>query len=232
MGGFFVGLALTAPIMGVMLRFPPAAVRLLLGAVLGTLLTFSLPHTLAWEARALLGWNLFCAVNLLRLWPLLRLGPAEVVQHATREDETRGLAAALTLASVLISLAGVFVTLRLAGASQGQTTYLLTALAGLTTALSWLLVQAEYALHYARRFYTDGAGIRFLQRGTDDPLPTPDYFDFFYLSLTIGMTYQVSDTNLDTREMRRLLLGHAALSYFFSVVIVAVTVSGVTELLA
>jgi Predicted membrane protein len=208
-----------------------SASRLLLGAGLGLVLALLLPHGWPWEARALLGWNVFCAVNLLRLLPLLGFSPEDVTRHATREDDTRALAAALTLAATLVSLVGVFVTLGQANHSHGLRAYLLTGLAVLTVALSWLLVQAEYTLHYARRFYSDGAGIRFIQRGTDDPLPNPDYFDFLYLSLTIGMTYQVSDTNLDTREMRRLLLAHAALSYFFSVVIIAVTVSGVAGLL-
>lgn len=122
-------------------------------------------------------------------------------------------------------------TLHEAGRHQGTVAYALTGLGVLTTALSWLLVQAEYTLNYARRFYSDRAGVHFVQRGTDAPLPNPDYFDFLYLSLTIGMTYQVSDTNLDTREMRRLLLGHAALSYFFSVVIIAVTINGVAGIL-
>lgn len=125
----------------------------------------------------------------------------------------------------------MFVTLHEAGRHQGTVAYALTGLGVLTTALSWLLVQAEYTLNYARRFYSDRAGVRFVQRGTDAPLPNPDYFDFLYLSLTIGMTYQVSDTNLDTREMRRLLLGHAALSYFFSVVIISVTINGVAGIL-
>ncbi|MDO4244878.1 MAG: DUF1345 domain-containing protein [Deinococcus sp.] len=215
-----------------MSSFPrTAAVRLMMGAVVGVLCALLLPSHWFWEARVLTGWNVFCLVNLLRLWPLLRLAPDDVAAHATREDETRPLAATLTTAAALVSLVGVFVTLHEAGQHQGTVAYALTGLGVLTTALSWLLVQAEYMLHYARRFYSDGAGVRFVQRGTDDPLPDPDYFDFLYLSLTIGMTYQVSDTNLDTREMRRLLLGHAALSYFFSVVIIAVTINGVAGIL-
>ena len=214
-----------------MKSFRPAAFRLLLGAGLGVVLALLLPGSWTWEARALIGWNVFCAVNLLRLLPLLRLSPGDVAQHATREDDTRSTAAALTLAAALVSLVGVFITLRLAGQAKGGLAAALTGLAVLTAALSWLVVHAEYTLHYARLFYSSGAGVRFIQRGTDDPLPDPDYFDFLYLSLTIGMTYQVSDTNLDTREMRRLLLGHALISYFFSVVIIAVTVSGVAGLL-
>lgn len=208
-----------------------ALTRLALGGAVGTALALVLPHAWAWETRALVGWNAFCGVNLLRLTQVMRFSGDKTRQHATREDEVRSVAATLTLLAVLVSLVGVFFTLRSAAHAQGSTAYWLTGLAVLTTALSWSLLQAEYMLHYARRFYTDGgAGVHFVQRHSDDPLPNPNYFDFLYLSLTIGMTYQVSDTNLNTPQMRQLLLGHAALSYFFNVVIVAVTVSGVAGL--
>lgn len=44
----------------------------------------------------------------------------------------------------------------------------------------------------------------------DDP---PEYSDLAYLAFTIGMTYQVSDTNLVTRQFRTTALRHALLSY-------------------
>ena len=59
----------------------------------------------------------------------------------------------------------------------------------------------------------------------------PDYRDFSYLGLTIGMTYQVSDTVLRHRTLRRAVLPHAALSYVFGVVIVASGVNIVAGLL-
>ena len=62
----------------------------------------------------------------------------------------------------------------------------------------------------------------------DDP---PDYRDFAYLALTIGMTYQVSDTDLTARPIRRAALRHALLSFLFGSVIVAVTINIVASLL-
>lgn len=177
----------------------------------------------------MLGWVMFCAVNLLRLWPLLRLSAEQTKRLATREDETRAIAAALTTLTALISLVGVLFTLHEASQEKGLSAYLLTALAVLTVAMSWLLIQAEYTLHYARRFYSDGAGVQFTQRDSSKPLPSPNFLDFAYLSFTIGMTFQVSDMLLDTHKMRGLLLGHALLSYLFSAVIVAVTINAVAN---
>jgi uncharacterized membrane protein len=55
----------------------------------------------------------------------------------------------------------------------------------------------------------------------------PDYADFAYLALTIGMTFQVSDTSLTAKRVRRVALHHALLSYLFGSVIVAIMVNSV-----
>jgi uncharacterized membrane protein len=63
--------------------------------------------------------------------------------------------------------------------------------------------------------------------GTDQP----DYLDFAYLAFTVGMTYQVSDTTLSSRELRRRVLGHALLSYLFGTVIIATTINVIASLI-
>ncbi|MEO7423351.1 MAG: DUF1345 domain-containing protein [Ornithinibacter sp.] len=62
---------------------------------------------------------------------------------------------------------------------------------------------------------------------TDQP-PRPS--DFVYLSFTLGMTYQVSDTALGTPRTRSLVLGHTVLSYIFGTVVVATTINLVVGL--
>jgi len=52
----------------------------------------------------------------------------------------------------------------------------------------------------------------------DEP---PCYTDFAYLAFTLGMTFQVSDTDLKTKVIRRTALQHALLSYLFGTVIIA-----------
>ena len=56
------------------------------------------------------------------------------------------------------------------------------------------------------------------------------YIDFAYLALTIGMTFQVSDTNLKTTSIRRTALRHALLSYAFGTLIIATTINLVAGL--
>ena len=79
-------------------------------------------------------------------------------------------------------------------------------------------------LRYASLYHSNGGGISF--PGTD----MPDYGDFAYLALTIGMTYQVSDTALKDRTIRRTALRHALLSFVFGTGILAVTINVVAGL--
>jgi uncharacterized membrane protein len=92
------------------------------------------------------------------------------------------------------SLVPVGLTVLSAGRHHGTDKVLLILLATSVVALSWALVHTVYALRYGDLYYaTPTGGIDFNDSGE------PDYRDFAYLALTIGMTYQVSDTNLTTR---------------------------------
>ena len=90
----------------------------------------------------------------------------------------------------------------------------------LSVLLSWLVVHTVFTARYARIYYTgpDG-GVDFHQ---DEP---PCYSDFAYVAFTIGATFQVSDTDLTSNEMRRTVLRHMMVSYLFGAFIIAVTVN-------
>jgi uncharacterized membrane protein len=76
-------------------------------------------------------------------------------------------------------------------------------------------------LRYARLYYLNGSeGIDFNQKGEQ-----PAYVDFAYLAFTIGMTYQVSDTDLTTRAIRSTALRQALLSFVLGAVILATTIN-------
>jgi uncharacterized membrane protein len=93
-------------------------------------------------------------------------------------------------------------------------------------ALSWIAVNTVFALRYAHLYYGDvPGGISF---NDEDP---PTYVEFAYLAFTIGMTYQVSDTAVTARPIRRSVLRHALLSYLFGVFVLAVTINFVAGLL-
>ena len=88
--------------------------------------------------------------------------------------------------------------------------------------MSWTFTHTIFALHYAHDFYGEAAradGLKF-------PGNTqPDYWDFVYFSFVIGMTFQVSDVAVTNKSIRRMVVAHGALSFFFSTAIVALTVN-------
>jgi uncharacterized membrane protein len=144
---------------------------------------------------------------------------------ARAEDASRAAAEAVLLGAGAASLLAVGFTLAQASHAHQPGRGLLTALALASVALAWAAVHTVYALRYARLYYTPPDG------GVDFKGERPDYVDFAYLALTIGMTFQVSDTDLTAKRVRRQALRHALTSYVFGTVIVAITVSSVASLL-
>jgi uncharacterized membrane protein len=102
---------------------------------------------------------------------------------------------------------------------------LLAALAVGSVALSWLLVHTLFTLRYARLYYRGAVGgINFNQA---EP---PQYTDFAYLAFTLGMTFQVSDTNIQNHEIRSTALRHSLLSFVFGSIILATIINLVAGL--
>ncbi len=150
---------------------------------------------------------------------------AETARIARAEDASRAAAEAVLVGAGAASLVAVAFTLGEAGASGAPERGLLTALSLGSVALAWLSVHTVFGLRYARLYYSDPEG------GIDFHGEAPNYVDFAYFALTIGMTFQVSDTALTVKRVRRVALHHALLSYVFGTGIVAITVSSVAGLL-
>src|SRR5579871_3571808 len=146
-----------------------------------------------WWLAPLIAWDVASLSLLVWTWRRLwPLGSAATASHATRESPGRANTDLLLIAGSMISLAAVSIV------------------------LSWSVVHSVYTLRYAKLYYggKDG-GVDF--HGNQ----APAYADFAYLALTVGMTFQVSDTDLATTAFRRLALRHAVLSYFFGTLIIA-----------
>ena len=102
-----------------------------------------------------------------------------------------------------------------------------------TLAVSWMLTHAAFSLRYAHEFYTRTGDASGLDGGLEFPKePCPDYWDFFYFSAVLGMTFQVSDVQITSRKLRRLATLHGLLGFLFNTVIVALTVNLASGLLS
>jgi uncharacterized membrane protein len=95
--------------------------------------------------------------------------------------------------------------------------------AGVSIVLSWLFMNVMFAVHYAHGFYGDYSS---QHRGLEFPgKEQPDYWDFAYFSIVIGMTFQVSDVQITSRTLRRIVIAHSVIAFFFNMFIIAVTVN-------
>jgi uncharacterized membrane protein len=174
------------------------------------------------KIAVLIGWDVmalvFCLWVLAAVWPL---DAATTARHATSEDPGRRQADLMLLAAAIASLAGVGVVVVGAGHAQGNEQYLLAGLALFSVFVSWTLVHTVFTLKYAQLYYATepSGGISFNEPGD------PRYSDFGYLAFTIGMTFQVSDTNITTNKIRRTALRQALLSYPLGAVVIASTIN-------
>ncbi len=154
------------------------------------------------------------------------LDAEESKAHASREDTSIHLSELIVLSAGIALLAAVGLALVKAGQASGGTKAYLITVGLVSVALTWTLVHTMFTLRYARTYYLRPVGG--IDFNEEDP---PTYLDFAYLALTIGMTFQVSDTNLTTKSIRRIALGHALLSYLYGAVVVALVINVVSSLL-
>jgi uncharacterized membrane protein len=198
------------------------AVALTTGAAAGALTTFlgdwRYALAIGWDAAAIV----FTTWVWLAIWPQ---SPQSTAEHATAEDPNRATSDTIMLSACVASLVAVGMVLVYAHSLPRPAQILLATLSLISLAVSWLTVHTIYALRYALLYYQQTPG------GIDFNMPEPPcYRDFAYLALTLGMTYQVSDTSLRSTDMRSAALRHALLSYLFGAVILAAAINLVAGL--
>jgi uncharacterized membrane protein len=59
----------------------------------------------------------------------------------------------------------------------------------------------------------------------------PDDWDFLYFSFVIGMTFQVSDVQVNDPAIRRLVLAHGLASFVYNTAILALGINLISNLL-
>lgn len=181
----------------------------------------------AGRATPLIGWDVlalvFCGWVWSTVWPL---DADATAAHAVRENPGRDVADLVVLGAAAASLIAVGGVLFHAGSAAGAVKYVEAGLALVSVFVSWTLVHTVFTLKYASLYYggPEPGGISF-----NEP-DAPQYSDFAYLAFTIGMTFQVSDTNIETKQIRRTALRHAWLTFPLVAVIIAASINLVSGL--
>lgn len=172
-------------------------------------------------AVALLGgWNSAGLTLLALAWLIIAGSDAPATGHrAAAEDPGRTAVTVLVLLASLAAVLAVTVLVRKPEAIAPREQLELVALCLLTVVVSWTLTHTAFTLRYAHLYYREGG-----QRIGGAEFPggaPPSYLDFAYLAFTVGMTFQVSDTQVSNPHMRHTVLLHAVLSFLYSTAILA-----------
>jgi uncharacterized membrane protein len=204
-----------------MVRFAPRHSRFLAAFGVGVcvaLATFLLGLPAVYVVLS--GGNTFFLLYLILMARLIRAsGPAELRAHAEQADEGVALILLLAVLAISVSIAAIFLVLN--AAESGQSARLI---ALISIPLGWTTVHVLAAMHYAHLYYHGAhGGMTFPGAGAGKN--GPDAMDFVYASFVIGMTAQVSDVTVDSRQMRHVVLVHSVVSFFYNTCILALAIN-------
>jgi uncharacterized membrane protein len=185
--------------------------------------------------RLLVAWNAAIVLFLILAGIAMRRATGESMRKRAQElDEGHYTVLVMAIVAATASLAAiVFELINLRDHPGSATLYV--GLSGLTILTAWSFINIIFTEHYAHEFYIDrdretpgikeSKGLKF--PGTKEP----DYLDFLYFTFTIGVANQTADVAIVSRAMRMLVLIHSIISYFFSTIILALTINIAASLL-
>ena len=200
-----------------------------MGTGCGALAALVVAWLVPWQLTVLVAWDVAGLVVLAAVWRRIwSYDAAETRRYAMSEDDTRAGSEVLLLGAGLASLVGVALAFVEGHDEGGAMEVVIQAMGVVTIVISWLVVHTVYTLRYADLYYRQPTGGIAYKSG---PGYEPSYHDFAYTAFTIGMTYQVSDTEVTKPIMRRNVLRHALLSFIFGAVILATMVNVIASLL-
>jgi uncharacterized membrane protein len=181
-------------------------------------------------AAALLGGDVFYLVFLaLCAIMVARQTPADLKRRAREEDEGIGVVILVILVTVLFFVVAAFDALN----KKHNVGILPLLLAGIGAPLGWFVLHTAMAFHYADIHYLADPECDDDYRDLDFPgRSAPGAWDFLYFSFVIGMTCQVSDVQVKTTTMRRTVLWHGVVSFFFNTVFIAMAVNAAVAMAA
>jgi uncharacterized membrane protein len=213
-------------------RHARAQIRFLIALAVGVLVAILVPIQ-DLVPRILAGWNAGGWLYLALVG--IKMAQAEIEgikREAGIERESRIVVLVVVIFGSIVTMLALFAQLTAIKSEHGIDRTLSIGLSVSTIFLSWLLVHTVFALYYAHEFHREGHGGKSGLGGglkfPDDR--TPDYLDLLYFSFVIGTTAQTSDVDVTSRAMRRVVMLHGILSFFFNTAVIALAVNLAAQL--
>jgi uncharacterized membrane protein len=209
-----------------MLRHLKARPRLMTALVLiGIIHFFLLPENWRTVTKLLTAWDFGIFLYLILISIMMGKSDLDTIRsRAAEQDEGALIILVFTILTVMASMVAIVAELATAKA-QHATTHIHIILTAITIVLSWMFMQAMFALHYTHEYYQKGDksevyGLEFPEKNLQ-----PDYWDFVYFSFIIGTAAQTADINLTSKSFRRLVTLHCLIVFYFNMTILALTVN-------
>ncbi len=220
-----------APAHSLPIRFARLHGKLIIAALVGTAVALLFPQSFRLPTRLLVAWDIGVALHLALMHAMMyRADVVRIRRRAAEQDEGAFVILVLSIGATIASL--VAIVWLLGGSKQTPSPQAIVqiVLAAATIVLSWAFMHTIFAIHYAHEYYGErGDGIIGGLKFPEDA--KPDYRDFLYFSLVIGMTSQVSDVAITSKVIRRMAALHGALSFFFNLTVLALTVNMVSNII-
>lgn len=209
--------------------------RFMIGLVVSVIALFLTYSRLSTPATILITWMAFSLSVIVLIWiAFLSSHPREVRKIAKLQDSSRVMLFAFVITASVISLGAVYYLLKSAKA-HGNNAGEHISLAIAAVFVSWWLVHTIFTTRYAHIYYDTDRDDGTPKKGGGLQFPDecePDYLDFVYFSFVIGMTFQVSDVEISSRQIRRLAWLHGLISFIFNTAIVALSINIISGLVS
>ncbi len=216
---------------GLFLRMHPLQ-RILLSLALAGITFFFIPHGSGVLMESMAVWIAFAFTYLITGWIILFHRPIDSIRQSAKKDDGSKLFVSLMV--LLSSFASYCMVLLLMVSHSEENTnpilFVLICISGIL--LSWFMVHTLYTFHYAHMYYDEAPGDKAKDaEGLEFPQKeAPDYLDFAYFAFVIGCTFQVSDVEISSRSIRRVVLVHQLISFGMNTFVVALTINLVAGL--
>jgi len=194
--------------------------RTFIALTAGVLVCLLVPGSPRLVTRLLFGWDALLAVYLVLVYAMMLCNDHQHIRRAAAmQDDGRFVILLVTAIGAFAGIAAIVSELATPQRSVLEVTVAIT-----TIALSWAAVHTTFALHYAHDYYRQSkpGGLQFPSGGKEDHA---DYWDFVYFSFVIGMTSQVSDVGITSKEIRRTVTAHGVIAFVFNAALLALTVN-------
>jgi uncharacterized membrane protein len=226
--------------------------RTLAALIVTSLIVYGLlPSDTELDLTSAIYWNIWAAMYLGLTWFLiLRSSPEQTRKWASKQRTIPSSGFSLLRSGLLRALQILFFV----GRTSSLLFIVLISLTGLSLAISllpqvrdiqtaqglleavlntsgvvaaWGVLHTSYALYYTSRYYRSEESFGGLAFPGEQNLRL---LDFAYFAFTIGTSFAVSDVEVTDPKMRRSVLGHQILSFFYNAAILTLAINLAVDL--